>query len=138
MNAVATLGELFGIPKEEKVVEESSSYFLDRSKRCQAVQHVGVCGNPIKNNGVNDSGFCEECWTVDIVTAHELYRECRKDGMTREEAIVHAMINTKDSNGADVVVPIRVKKARHLLDNDERMYESIGNADPNFRKSPDE
>lgn len=129
------LSNLFGIPVQATIKEEEEpKIFLDRSTRCQAVQRVGVCGNPITNGGVNSSGFCEECWNQDIVTAHELYHACREDGMTRIEAIEKAMINTKDSAPAKPKPIVHVPKTNAVtdFDKDKHLYEGIGKTNPNF------
>lgn len=136
MSGIGKLAELFGIDNSKQETQEIKTPALDRSKRCQAVQLVGVCGNPITDGGVEHSGFCEECWTVDIVTAHELYREYRADGVSRNEAIEKAMINTKDGVGSYAVKikHVRVKQAVTDFDKDKHIYEGIGKTDPNFSK----
>lgn len=102
MLSLQAISNFLGIPlepvKRAKTKTKVKKLSPAKSTKCLAVQRVGICGNVITNGGVNKSGFCDDCWTVDIVTAHELYKECRADGMSREESIEKAMINTKDGH----------------------------------------
>jgi hypothetical protein len=65
--------------------------------KCRAVRVVGICGNAIEDNGVNGEGFCQDCWTSDLAERHELYRQFREEGSSREEAIELADIIAPDS-----------------------------------------
>jgi hypothetical protein len=57
---------------------------------CAAVKRVGICGNALVGNGVQNSGFCVECWNATIVDQHKHYEALRNEGYDKVEAGVEA------------------------------------------------
>lgn len=80
--------------------------------KCKSVRVVGICGKEIINGGVNGEGYCEDCWTPDIAERHDLYRNYREEGSSREEAIELAGLTPPDVKIEDFSVRVKSGKKK--------------------------
>lgn len=64
---------------------------------CHGLKVSSSCGTPIRNGGINGSGFCEKCWYPSIEEDYETFLGYRASGMGRNEAAIQAGLLSKNS-----------------------------------------
>lgn len=81
------------IPSKKEVNKEPASMYLrDPDRFCRGLLPLTACNAAITDKGVDGSGFCECCWYPSIVEDYARYKEHRREGFGRTEAIEMAGI----------------------------------------------
>lgn len=56
------------------------------------------CEAPLENNGIEGSGFCEECWSEQNVEGYQRFRAYRAEGYSIHQALVMAGFRDPNSD----------------------------------------
>jgi hypothetical protein len=92
---------------------------------CGAIKRIGICGNPIINNGVESSGFCEHCWNSTIVEQHKHYFELRAEGYDKIPAAVLAHILHDENTARKLRSSVIVESKRRKYANSEASADDL-------------